>query len=555
MDRNTLVAFFLIALIMIFTPYYMDIISPPHKQPLLHSVEKDSLSTKPVIRQTAPRIASIPLTKKTPKRFDVDEQFIDIETNLFLASVSSVNGGSFQSFSLKKYKQKDSSFVELINGVNNQNLLISYLSDDGEIVELSSPWEISSRPTFGSIHRPTKISYIAYVGPNQDLPVTKTLIFYPDKYAIDVVVDFSEARHDLLNGNFILSWNGGVSSTEANLKDDLVYFKGYAYQGGELHDLKIKKGETQKDELPGKTDWVASRSKYFLTALIPDQPDLCSGAGVYGDYSAQNELYDVSLSLAGSNATTTTLYLGPLEYSRVKNLGVELEQVMNFGWGFIKPISKFILWLLKKMYTLIPNYGVVLIIFAFLVKIVVFPLTKKSYQSTKAMQAVQPEINALKEKHKSNPQKLNQATMQLYKEKGVNPLGGCIPMLIQMPLLFGLFTVFRTTIELRGKPFVFWITDLSAPDTVLHLPFSFPMYGDQVSILPILMVVSMFIQQRMMGGANQQGQQKMMSYFMSGFFFLMFNNFPSGLNLYYTLFNVLTIAQQKWVPTNAPEKQ
>jgi YidC/Oxa1 family membrane protein insertase len=207
------------------------------------------------------------------------------------------------------------------------------------------------------------------------------------------------------------------------------------------------------------------------------------------------------------------------------------------------------------MYTLIPNYGVVLIIFAFLVKIVVFPLTKKSYQSTKAMQAVQPEINALKEKHKSNPQKLNQATMQLYKEKGVNPLGGCIPMLIQMPLLFGLFTVFRTTIELRGKPFVFWITDLSAPDTVLHLPFSFPMYGDQVSILPILMVVSMFIQQRMMGGANQQGQQKMMSYFMSGFFFLMFNNFPSGLNLYYTLFNVLTIAQQKWVPTNAPEKQ
>ena len=144
--------------------------------------------------------------------------------------------------------------------------------------------------------------------------------------------------------------------------------------------------------------------------------------------------------------------------------------------------------------------------------------------------------------------------MKLYKDRGVNPLGGCLPMLLQMPLLFALFQVFRTTIELRAEPFIFWVIDLSAPDAVFTLPFSIPIYGSHVAVLPILMVVSMFIQQRMMsGGIEQQAQQKAMQYFMTGFFFLLFNSFPSGLNLYYTLFNVLTIIQQKFI-TGGPQQ-
>jgi len=228
---------------------------------------------------------------------------------------------------------------------------------------------------------------------------------------------------------------------------------------------------------------------------------------------------------------------------------VGLDQVMDFGWAFIRPISKGVLFALKSMHEYIPNYGLVLIVFSFLIKILVYPLTKKSYQSTAAMQLLQPEIAALREKYKNNSQKLNQATMKLYKERGVNPLGGCLPMLLQMPLLFALFVVFRTTIELRAEPFVWWIKDLSAPDTIFDLPFTVPIYGSQVAVLPMLMVVSMFIQQKLMSGGIQQPQQKTMQYFMTGFFFLIFNSFPSGLNLYYTLFNVLTIAQQKFVPT------
>ena len=191
-----------------------------------------------------------------------------------------------------------------------------------------------------------------------------------------------------------------------------------------------------------------------------------------------------------------------------------------------------------------------MIIFSLLVKILVYPLTKKSYESTQKMQAIQPEISALKEKYKNDQQKFSQAQISLFKERGVNPLGGCFPILLQMPLLFALFQVFRSTIELRGAPFVLWIKDLSAPDAIINLPFHIPIYGGHIAVLPILMGVTMFIQQKMMP-TQASGQQKFMSYFMTGFFTLLFNNFPSGLNLYYTLFNALTIVQQKFF-TPAP---
>ena len=214
---------------------------------------------------------------------------------------------------------------------------------------------------------------------------------------------------------------------------------------------------------------------------------------------------------------------------------------MSMGWSFIRPISRGVLAALVAMHKYIPNYGVVLIIFSILIKIIVYPLTKKSYQSMRAMSGLQPKLQSLKEKYANDPQKLNQATMKLYKEEGVNPMGGCLPMLIQMPLLFALFQVFRSTIELRGEPFVLWINDLSAPDTLFEIG------GFPVNILPLLMAASMYIQQRMTPTAAGAGQQKTMMYFMNIFFIFIFYRLPSGLNLYYTLFNVLTILQQKFL--------
>ena len=550
MDRNTLLAFFLIAIVLIFTPKYMEVVDPSPQSPPLPTIE----NAEDIIRQTSvqegTRREEEPVVSSVSAPSDVlwsnEEETITVENELYTAVVSSNGGGSFLSFSFKNHLNKDGQGVDLINGKNKENLSIRFKDLDGESFNLFGPWRYDNTFSGGEIYRPESLKFSIEIFPGKR--IIKTLTFYPDSYKVDVSINMDNVADKIFGGAYSFGWYGGLVPSEENEKDDLVYFKSLIYQGGELVDLKIKEGESESNSFNGATGWAAVRTKYFITAIIPDSPDDVVTAFMGGQNDGR-DAYDIALSFPVKEPTALSLYIGPLEYDKIKAINRELEKTMNFGWGPIRPISRGVLFVLKKLHEFIPNYGYVLILFSLGVKLLVYPLTKKSYQSTAAMQQLQPEIAALKDKHSSNPQKLNQATMKLYKEKGVNPLGGCLPMLLQMPLLFALFQVFRTTIELRAEPFVWWIKDLSAPDAVFTLPFSVPIYGSHVAILPILMVVSMFIQQRMMsGGAAQQPQQKTMQYFMTGFFFLMFNSFPSGLNLYYTLFNVLTIAQQKLIP-------
>ena len=553
MDRNTLLAFFLIALVLIFTPYYMETVSPvPPPSDSLHTVKNPSPEMAapkemPVIPRSVPSPDAAGASLSLPGH--EEELLYTIDTELYRARISSKYGGSLVSFETFNYTGQDSGFLNLINGINSENLVIRYKNIDGQDVDLSAPWSPGGKHFSGAITTPTTFSFFIDVGNNNK--IEKSLTFYPDSYIIDINISLDGVADQVFAGVYTFGWYGGLTTTEKNVIDDKIYFYSYVFQGGELVDLKVESGESESMNLNGSTEWVAIRTKYFITALIPGRSGDVSSAFISGT-NGSRELYDMALSLPASGASSLRLYLGPLEYDKIKSVGKDLDRVMNFGFWFIRPISKGVLWLLKKMNEYIPNYGFVLIVFSVLVKLLVFPLTKKSYESTAAMQRLAPEIAALREKLKDNPQKLNQATMKLYKDKGVNPLGGCFPMLLQMPLLFALFQVFRTTIELRAEPFVFWIKDLSAPDAVYTLPFSIPIYGAHVAVLPILMVISMFIQQRMMSpsGGEQQAQQKMMMYFMTGFFFLLFNSFPSGLNLYYTLFNVLTIVQQKFITTH-----
>lgn len=469
----------------------------------------------------------------------VTEQTVAVETPLYIANISNKNGGSFTSFLLKNYKATDSSSVQLVDNFNSNNLLFEAISVDGIPLILSDPWQLSgSKKSFNITDRSQSLTFTTLV---LKKTISKTLTFNPNSYQIDVSFDLSEIKDQISQGLYSISWNGGLPSTEKNLKDELFYYKAYVYQGDELSSEKLRKNKTVDVKYRGQTNWVGTRNKYFLTAIIP--VDNAVGAHLGGVYESDIPKFDVSIKQQVNSSNSFTLYLGPLEYKSVSSLDVDLEQTMSMGFSLIRPISRGVLAALVAMHKVIPNYGVVLIIFSILVKIIVYPLTKKSYQSMKAMGTLQPKLKALKEKHAKDPQKLNKATMALYKEEGVNPMGGCLPMLIQMPLLFALFQVFRSTIELRGEPFVLWITDLSAPDTLLEIG------GFPINVLPLLMAVSMFIQQKMnptsMGAGA--GQQKSMMYFMNIFFIFIFYRLPSGLNLYYTLFNVLTILQQKYL--------
>ena len=550
MDRNTLFAFFLIAIVLIFTPKYMEMVAPAPQSPPLPAVEGSGDTTSQtsgrvvVGRKNEPVVSS---ANPSPNvLWSSEEKIVTIENELYTADVSSNGGGSFLSFSFKNYLTADSQYVNLINGKNKENLSIRFKNLDGENINLFGPWRYASSFSGGEIYRAQSLEFFIDVFPGKR--IVKTLTFYPDSYLVDISINVDNVANSIFGGAYSIGWYGGLVPSEENEKDDLFYFNSFVYQGGELVDLKVKEGDSETTRFNGATDWVAVRTKYFIASFIPDAPSDVVSALMSGRNDGR-DIYSVELAFPATDPAALSLYLGPLEYDKIKALNCELELLMNFGWGFIRPISRGVLFVLKKLHEFIPNYGYVLILFSFAVKLLVYPLTKKSYQSTAAMQQLQPEIAALKDKHGNNPQKLNQATMKLYKEKGVNPLGGCLPMLLQMPLLFALFQVFRTTIELRAEPFVWWIKDLSAPDAVFTLPFEIPIFGAHVAILPILMVVSMFVQQRMMsGGAAQPPQQKTMQYFMTGFFYLIFNSFPSGLNLYYTLFNVLTIAQQKLIP-------
>jgi YidC/Oxa1 family membrane protein insertase len=208
--------------------------------------------------------------------------------------------------------------------------------------------------------------------------------------------------------------------------------------------------------------------------------------------------------------------------------------------------------LMSALHYVVPNWGVVIILFSIIIKIVLHPLTRSSMRSMKKMQALQPLMNEIREKYKDEPQKMNQQVLNLYKEYGVNPAGGCLPMLLQLPILIALYNVFRATIELRQANFVWWINDLSIPDKIVTLPFEIPFFGVRdVSGLALLMGITTFIQQKM---SVKDPRQKAMVWMMPLLMTLLFNGFPSGLNLYYFVFNILSIGQQMLINRQADEE-
>jgi len=470
----------------------------------------------------------------------------NVETNLYKATVSNKNGGSLSFFELNNYALNDSELVNLINEKNVENLGLSFRSVDGDIINLSSGWKTDNRYDVSVFTSSKTINYFKVV---DDKTITKSLTFYPSRYIVDLAIDLSAIGGMVSQNTASIYWPGGLPLTEPNIKDELTYYSAAVYQGEEKYSPKTKPlGQEKTERMLYPTDWVGVRTKYFFTALVPNEK--APGAEVLAVEDGSSKEFGVGLLFNTLSPFRSTLYLGPLEYSRIKALGNSLDQIMNFGWAFIRPISKGVHWVLLFLHNYIPNYGFVLLLFSVLIKIIVYPLTSKSLNSTRKMQAIQPLLNELKEKYKNDQKKFAQAQMSLFKEHGVNPLSGCVPVFLQMPLLFALFTVFRSSIELRGAPFILWIQDLSRPDVVLDLGINLPLYGSGVAILPLLMGLTMFLQMKSAPTGQGPGQQKFMMYFMNGFFILIFNQFPSGLVLYYTLFNVLTIIQQKYLTSH-----
>ena len=537
MDRQSLLAFLLIGIIIVFYPWYMSLVSPVDV----------STSDEYVVEQKASfDIEETPKQQKTQSIGNNNSsplQTINVKTNLYDLTISNKSGGSLMSYSLYSFSDHSDKLVNLIDELNSNNLLLSFISVDGDKVSLNHNWSPLSSSRTISVDKGQKS--LTYSTRYQGQTIEKKLTFYPDSYNIDIDVLFNQPSKFISRNQYNLGWSGGLPPTEKNVSNDYQFFEGFASLGGEHMGAKPKKGKLTEESQKGSTLWSAIKTKYFISAIVPNDPGIA--ARVESELVDKRPVYNTEITQSTSSSNSFTLYLGPLDYDNLKAFDVDLESNVDLGWALFRPIGQLISWMLTKMYAIIPNYGVVVILFAFLIKLLLNPLTVKTFESTRKMQALAPEINKIKEKYKNDPQKMSRAQMELYKSSGANPMGGCLPMLIQMPILVSVFSIFRSKIEFRGAPFFGWIDDLSVPDTLTELG------GFPINILPVLMGSTMFIQQKMMAAPNADANQKTMMYVMNAFFLFLFYSFPSGLNLYYFVFNLLSIIQQKYMIPNPVE--
>ena len=560
--KRTLLTGLLIGFLTLCIPFYLRLVGVmPKEQPV--DVDVSGSDTSSFV--SAPEQAADIAVQGFASLRDLQTSYVEegvvsffVVSDNYEATISSYSGGSIVGFKMSG-SQKDG--YKYIGGYNdfgeyeeNINLDLTLplknrcspcLSYDD--VYLDGSFKIVSPPVFdGQGFNLYGLDSLVVVMETviDSHTVRKETTFYANSFIIQ-----HNYNVDNLMTRFFVLWDNGIRATEKNLYEELTYSEAYIGQLKKISDISLTPSAlvdvVEKQFFSGKTDWVAIRNKYFINAFISDQ-------AVGGQLSARsfklNEdsfipVYSAGLEFHSSSASVKQFF-GPLDMDVISSSGTYLDRVMNFGWLPIQPFSRSVLWILKKLHLLGINYGVILILFAFMIRIITGPLTKKSYKSTQKMQKIQPQLKKIQEKYKNDSPRLNREMMSLYKEKGVNPFGGCLPMLIQMPLLFSLFIVFRSTIEFRGAPFFWWISNLSQPDTIFNLPFNIPIYGNQIAFLPIVLGISMFMTQKL-SMATMDKSQKPMMYMMSAFFFLIFNSFPSGLNLYYTVYNFLNYFHQK----------
>ena len=579
--QRTLFAGFLIALLTLTIPFYLQFIGINAET----VGENNDIDNQNIVDNNEPELSKISgsfsLQEKDEKALEnnTNQKTILIQTDKFSIDLSNYHGGSLNSIRLNAVLPNQETNYQYVGGYNlkgtydfNESTLLFNQTNSCspclmlENVELgSSFWAVDELAIYKNGIKKTLnimeykpllnlddadsavVSMSWAMDPVHSVRFYKSTTFYSNSFIIQHNYKISNLTEDVR-----VAWFGGMMPTEQNLTEEITYSQAFVAQNKEISDISLSPSKiedvAEKLSLRGNTDWVAMRNKYFINALVSNRADggFVGGKAEYLNESQENliPLFDMGLSFDNTNSLKISQFVGPLDVDIIKQSKTYLDRVMNFGWLPIQPFSRSVLWILKTLNLSGLNYGVILILFAFLIRLITGPLTKKSFQSSQKMQSVQPKLKKIQNKYKKDPQRLNQEMVKLYKTEGVNPLGGCLPMLIQMPLLFSLFIVFRSTIEFRGASFFWWITDLSKPDVIFNLPFYIPIYGSHVGLLPIVLGVSMFLSQKL-SMANMDSKQKPMMYMMTAFFFLLFNQFPSGLNLYYTIYNILNYFQQK----------
>jgi YidC/Oxa1 family membrane protein insertase len=492
---------------------------------------------KEAIEKPAPAEESI--VEETPLP---EAATITVDTPLYQAKISE-NGAVFYSVLLKNYRekvQKNAPLKQILTG--DETFGVGLLGFTGKSIAGLDKAVFTANLPSRQVQVNDSPRDLTFLWRSQDgIVIEKTYKFAPDTYAIgmEVIIKNGSGR-GIQDKLFVALYSKAPDDKRM-----------YAFEGpsalinDKLEEIKTKKLKDQ-NTFDGKIKWVALQSRYFMSGLIPDQIEEASlHLALKSDkfIAARYRQPEKAIQPGTQYTYKYQLFMGPKRIQELRNVGNDLQKVVDFGWFDI--IAKPCLWLMNLFYSVIPNYGVAIIILTILVKLLLWPLGQKSYKSMSEMKKIQPLMKEIREKYKDDKQRMNQEVMGLYRTYKINPLGGCLPMVVQLPVFFALYRMLYEAIELRHAPFFLWIDDLAAPDRLFRFDFSIPFmeppYG--IPVLTIVMGASMLLQQKMSPPMGDATQAKMMM-FMPIIFTVIFINFSSGLVLYWLVNNILSIAQQ-----------
>ncbi len=544
-----IVIFLVLSLVIIFSyPYFLAQLTPPAqvhetKPEAKRIIEKESGANGPSERTVTDGGAAgePPVSAIAPGEA---ETFMVIEGDLYRIVLSS-RGGVLKEWRLKQYTKKDakgvSQPIQLIPPSGKVAPLALTISGEDSLD--NQTYSMDPTAVRLSKNRPTGLVVMKTTLPD-GRSVTKELTFHNDRYQADlriVTTGFQKGYQLALGSNFgITNWTNTM--------------------GGAVGAMSMINGKVVSDRPKMTTvthesgaTWVGLNDKYYMSAFLrgngprsarsPGEQAVPDGVGIVSVQGISEQEISASIQIppppsGNSREETFILYAGPKEYDRLAGYGKYLEESIDFGWFIygswlpVRLVAKPLFYILRFIHNITQNYGIAIILLTILVKVVFHPITKKSMVSMKQMAALQPKVEAIRKKWADNKEKMNKELIGLYKEGGVNPMGGCMPMLLQMPVFIALFNVLYISIELKEAPFMLWITDLSDKD---------PYY-----VLPVIMGGTMIIQQMTQPNTMDPTQAKIMM-FMPVIYTFFFLSFPSGLVLYWLVNNLLGIAQQYWI--------
>jgi YidC/Oxa1 family membrane protein insertase len=551
MDRNLFLAFALSIAVMM---GWMALTGPPPSQmppgEEQHSPEIDPIDgverslppSTTVVEQPSP----LPVTELP--QFDSPQpsvRLISIDMPLYTVELTS-RGAGIASWVLKEFREtsdKDSPRIELTTGqAPFDTALVTPFNELGLGDFSQYAFQVLSEEPAG----------VSFEATEAGITIRKTYSFDADSYSFRVLIEVENESTASIAPRFRIDLPAHVREGSdfrelalAALEDGSTVTEQLQSLGrpGFLSSFTGDRPEPYQDYL-GEIDWAGIQTTYFLSVILPDTPAqagvrmAATEAGVSG--AVQVFFAETAIPPGQSAARELRGYMGPKEMARLEALGSETVRAIDLGWSWVQPLTRFFSVFLKMLYSAIPNYGVAIIILTILVRLVTTPLTIKQMRSMERMRALSPKLKEIQAKHADDRQKQSEQTMALYKSEGVNPLGGCLPMLLQFPVFIGLFYALRSTIQLRQSPFVGWINDLSVPEEL----FEIPGLGLPFRVLPLVMGATMVLQQKITPVQADPAQAKMMMTVMPIMMTFVFYQFPSGLVLYWMVSNVLAISHQ-----------